>query len=125
MIAVLMPITSADDDTSGPPELPERRHHARGDGRFESQRIADRNHQLATAQVLRIAECCEVQIPRRIGAQQCKVGVGIDAEHPRVGDAAFTVSDPDLLRRSDHMVVGQHQPVRRDDDPRPTPAPLP
>jgi hypothetical protein len=114
-----------DAAVDGADRAAKRRHHAGGDGRFEPQRISDRHHDLAAPQVLRIAERCEMQIPRRIGAQQSEVGVGIDAEHARVGDAAFAVADPDLLRRADHMIIGQHQPVRRDDDSGAEPAALP
>ena len=65
-----------------------------------------------------------MQIARAIGPQQREVGVGIDAEHVGVGDKAFGVAQPDLFRRSDHMAVGQHQAIRRDDDARAKPAAL-
>jgi hypothetical protein len=42
----------------------------------------------------------------------------------RVGDEAFDVAQPDLFRRSDHMAVGQHQAVGRDDDAGTEPAAL-
>ena len=148
MIAVLMPITSADDDTSGPPELPglsaasvwitssmvrpltERIERPSADTTpavtvgFEAERIADRDHELAAAQALGIAERGVAQIARAIGPQQREIGVGIDAEHVGIGDKPFGVAQPDLFRRSDHMAVGQHQTIRRDDDAGTKPAAL-
>ena len=35
-----------------------------------------------------------------------------------VGDKALGVAHPDLFRRSDHMAVGQHQAIGRNDDAR-------
>ncbi len=64
------------------------------------------------------------QIPRTVGAQQRQIGIGIGPEHARVGDDAFDVAQADLFRGSDHMAVGQHQSVRRDDDAGTEPAAL-
>ena len=142
MMAVLMPITSAADDTSGPPELPglsaasvwitssmvrpltERIERPSAETtpavtvELETQGIADRDHQLPAAQAFGIAERGIAQIPRAVGAQQRQIGVGIDAEHAGVGDDALIVPEPDLFGRADHMAIGQHQSVRRDNDSR-------
>ena len=83
---------------------------------FKAERVSDRDHELAAAQALGIAERGITQIARAIGPQQREVGVRVDAEHMGVGDEAFDVAQPDLFRRSDHMAVGQHQAVWRDDD---------
>ena len=66
-----------------------------------------------------------MQIARAVGAKQCKVGIGIDAEHARVGDDALMIPQPDLLRGADHMAVGQHQAIGRNDDSGAEPAALP
>ncbi len=140
MIAVLMPTTSPCEATSGPPELPglsaasvwitssirrpdlraqrtaERGDHARGDGRFKAERIADRDHELAAPQRLGIAERGGRQVARGIGAQQRQIGVGIFAEQPRFHDAAFGVGQAEFAPALDHMAVGQHEAVGRDDD---------
>src|SRR6266481_5337344 len=121
MIAVLMPITSAAEDTSGPPELPGL--SAASVWMTSSmvlpltERIADRDHQLAAAQGFGIAERGVPQIPHAVGAQQRQIGVGVDAEHARIGDDALDVAQPDLFGRTDHVAIGQHQSVRRDHDP--------
>ena len=83
----------------------QRRHHARRHTRFEAERIADRDHQLAAAQVFGIAERSVTQIARAVGAEQCEIGVGIDAEHACIGDDAFIVTQPDRFRGSDHVVA--------------------
>jgi hypothetical protein len=102
----------------------QRRHHAGGDRRFEAERIADRDHELAAAQAFGIAERGVAQIARAVGAQQGQIGIGIDAEHAGVGDDALIVAQPDLLRRSHHMAVGEHQSIRRNDDTGANPAAL-
>ena len=91
---------------------------------FEAERIADRDHELAAAQCLGIAEPGMAQVARAVGAQQRQIGVGIDAEHMRVGVEALGVAQANLLGRADHMAVGQHQTVRRNDDAGAEPAAL-
>ena len=138
--AVLMPITSPRDDTSGPPELPGlsaasvwitssimRPVVARSERpsaeitpavtvEFEAERIADRDREVAALQGLGIAERREREAAGGVGAQQREVGVGIDAEQARLGGAPFGVGQADLARAVDDMGVGQRQPVGRDDD---------
>ncbi len=57
-----------------------------------------------------------MQVARAVGAQQRQIGIGVDAEHACVGDDALGVAQPDFFRRSDDVAIGQHQPVRRNDD---------
>jgi hypothetical protein len=102
----------------------ERRHHAGGDRRFEAERIADRDHELTAPQRLRVAERGIGQIARAVGPQQREIGVGVDAEHMGIGVEALGVAQADLLRRSDHMAVGQHEAVGRDHDAGAEPAAL-
>ncbi len=102
----------------------ERRHHARRNGRLKAQRIADCDDQLAAAQCFGIAERGVAQIAHAVGAQQRQIGVGVDAEYACVGDNTLDVPQPDLLRRSNHVIVGQHKPVRGDNDPGAKPAAL-
>ena len=140
--AVLMPITSPREDTSGPPELPglsaasvwitssiirpvvarrlrpERGDHARGHRRLEAERIADGDGKMPAAEQLGVTQRRERQAARGVGTQQCEVGVRIDAEQARLAGAAFGVGQADVARATDHVGVGQHQPVGRDHDAR-------
>src|ERR1700748_514766 len=85
MIAVLTPMTSAFDDTSAPPELPGLSAASvwitSSMVRPETERIADRDQELAAAQCLGVAEPGMAQIARAVGAEQRQIGVGVDAEH--------------------------------------------
>ena len=94
----------------------ERGDHARGDGRFKPERIADRDHELAAPQRLGVAERRGRQVAHGIGAQQREIGVGILAQQPRLHHAAFGIGQPQFARALDHMAVGQDETVRRDDD---------
>ncbi|MHC2946692.1 hypothetical protein ACVIJX_003840 [Bradyrhizobium diazoefficiens] len=105
-------------------ERPSAETHARGHGRFESERIADRDHELAAPQGLGVAERGIGQVAHAVGAQQRKIGVGIGAEHLGVADMAFHIPQPDLLGGADHMAVGEHEPIRRDHDARAEPGAL-
>ena len=73
---------------------------------------------MSAAQKLGIAEQCERQAAGVVGAQQRKVGVGIDAQEPRLRGAAFGVGQADVARAVDHVRVGQRQPIGGDDDAR-------
>ena len=146
MTAVLMPITSPREDTSGPPELPglsaasvwmtssimrpggraqrapQRGNHARGHRGLEAKRIADGDRELAAPQLLGVAERRERQAARGIGAQERKVGVGIDAEQARLGGAAFGIGQANFARAVDDVSVGENKTVGRNDDARADPA---
>ena len=53
-----------------------------------------------------------------IGAQQRQIGVGIFAKQARFDHPAFAVGQAEFAPALDHMAVGQHEAVRRDDDAR-------
>ena len=67
---------------------------------------------------LGIAERRRRQVARGAGAQQRQVGVGVLAEQPRLHAAALGVGQAQFARAVDHVAVGQHQAVGRDDDAR-------
>ena len=60
-----------------PQRAPERRDHAGSHRRFEAERIADGDHQLAALEQLGIAERRRRQRHRGVDAHQREVGVGI------------------------------------------------
>ena len=106
--AVLMPTTSPREDTNGPPELPglsaasvwitssiSRPVEARSERpsaettpvvtvEFETERIADGNHQLSALEAFGIAERCGRQRHRLVDANERQIGVGIVADQPRL-----------------------------------------
>ena len=136
--AVLMPMTSPREDTSGPPELPglsaasvwitssisrpvlERSDRPSADTtpavtvEFEAQRIADRDHELAAAQPLGIAQPRRRQGDVVDDAQQSEVGVRIVAQHARLDGARVGQRQPHGRGALDDVAVGQHQAVGRD-----------
>ena len=140
--AVLMPTTSPCEETSGPPELPglsaasvwitssisrperarserpERRDDAGRHRRFEAERIADGDHELAALEQLGIAQRRRRQRHRRVDAHQREIGVGVVADDARGQAAALDGGDVDAGGAADHVAVGQHQPVGRHDDAR-------
>ena len=140
MIAVLTPITSPAEETSGPPELPglsaasvcttssimrpvetqrapERRDDAGGHGGVETERIADGDGDLAALQLARVAEPGGGQMHRLLDAHQREVGVGIVAEHAGGELAAFERRQRDRAGAVDDVAVGEREAVGRDDDP--------
>jgi hypothetical protein len=62
----------------------ECRDHAGGHRRFETERIADSNHQLSALEALGIAERGGRQRHRLVDANERQVGVGIVADQPRL-----------------------------------------
>src|SRR6185312_8914497 len=93
MMAVLMPITSAFDDTSGPPELPG---------------LSAASVWITSSIVRPLTERIERpigQVAHAVGAEQRQIGVGIDAEHPGLTDVTLDVPQPDLLGGTDHVAV--------------------
>jgi hypothetical protein len=151
IIAVLTPMTSPEDETSGPPELPglsaasvwitssimrpvlarierpsaEMTPAVTVDSKFE--RVADGDDQLAADQALGVAEPRDRQIARRVGADECEVGVRVFVDQLRVGRPPLRIGEADFLEAVDDVAVGEDQPVRRDDEARadaPSPAAL-
>ena len=140
MTAVLMPMISPADDTSGPPELPgfsaasvcddvldhpagprleraaQRRNDAGGDGRVEAERIADRDRDLAALEFRTVAEPRRRQRHVRLDPQQREVGVGIVAENASLKFAAIERYERDDARPLHDMGIGEREPVRGHDD---------
>ena len=140
--AVLMPITSPREDTSGPPELPGlsaasvwitssisrpvRARSERPSAEMTPAVTVDSKPSglpIATASwprrsVLESPSVADDEVARRAGAQQRQVGVGVLADHPRLHAAAFGVGQAHFLGAIDDVAVGQHQAVGRDDDAR-------
>ena len=138
--AVLMPITSPREDTSGPPELPGLSAASVWITSSIIRPVVARSERpsaeitpavtvnskpsglpIAIAiwprrNVFELPSGANARLRARVGAQQREVGVGIDAEQPRLGGAAFGVGQADLARAVDDVGVGQHQPVGRDHD---------
>ena len=96
----------------------ERRDHAGGHRRFETERIADGDHELATFEALGIAERRGRQRHRLDDPHQSEVGVGVIADEARGQVLAVRGCHLDAGRRTGDMAVGQDQPVGRHDDAR-------
>ena len=140
MTAVLMPITSPREDTSGPPELPglsaasvwitssiRRPDFARKERPSAEMTPAvtvdskPSGLPIATTSCPRLSalESPSFAVGRSRTAparKQRQIGVGILADHARLHDAAFGVGQAQFLRALDHMAVGEHEPIGRDDD---------
>ena len=140
--AVLMPITSPREDTSGPPELPglsaasvwitssiSRPVRARSDrpsAEITPAVTVDSKPSglpIATASwprrsFLESPSVADGEVARGAGAEQRQVGVGVLADQPRLHAAALGVGQAQFARAFDHVAVGQHEAVRRDHDAR-------
>ncbi len=141
MMAVLMPITSPCEATSGPPELPglsaasvwiDVLDQAAGSG---AQRTAERARSRRRSRSIQSRADCRSRpragraaapwnrraLPtadcvRRIRTQQREVGVGVFAEQARLDHAAFGIGQAEFARALDHVAVGEDQAVRREND---------
>jgi hypothetical protein len=97
----------------------ERGHDTRRHRRFETERIADGDHQLAALQLLGIAERRRRQRHRFVDAQQREVGVGIIAHQPRAQILAVGGGHLDARTgagRVRDVAVGENEPVGSDND---------
>ena len=100
----------------------ERRDHAGGHRRFEAERIADGDHQLAALQFLGIAERGRRQGHRLDEADKSQIGVGIVADQAGGDVLALGRRHFDARRgtgsasRAGNVAVGQDQPIRRHHD---------
>ena len=92
----------------------ERGHDAGGHRRFEAERIADGDHELAALEPLGIAQRRRRQRDRRVDSHQGKVGVGVVAHHAGGEAAPLDRIHFDAGRAADHVAVGEHEAVRRD-----------
>ena len=140
--AVLTPITSPSEDTSGPPELPglsaasvwmtssimrpfrelSERPSAEtitgGHAGVEAQRIADRDHQLAAPQRLGIAQARRRQGHVFLDAGEREIRIEIAAEDARGKPAALHRRNVRGPGGVDDMRVGDDEAVGRDQEPR-------
>src|SRR6185295_17170693 len=89
--------------------------HAGGDRLVEVERIADDHHPVADARPVAVAELEEAQAVAGVDLEQSDVGRRVDALDLRRVVALAQV-DADARRAVDHVVVGDHQAVGRDDE---------
>ena len=139
-IMLLMPITSAREFSSGPPELPglmaasvwmassisapcwgadgtHRADDAARHGAAEPKRIADGIHILADDQALGIAQRGGHQA-RSLDLDDRKIVGAVASNHRRLVRLLVVESDLDLARIGDHVVVGQDMAFFVDDETR-------
>ncbi len=104
----------------------ERRDDAGCHRRFEAERIADGDHELATFQAFGVAKRCCRQRHRLIDANERKIGIGIVADQPGVQILAIGGGHVDARRgagvRSSvgagDVTIGEDEAVRRNHDTR-------
>src|SRR5262245_37352539 len=93
-----------------------RRDDASGDGAAEAERVADGDNPFAQSQLLRIAELDRLE--RLVGLEPEQRDVGFLVLADELGLEARTVveDDGDLVGFRDHVVVGDHDTRRIDDE---------
>ena len=101
-----------------PQRTAQRRYHARGDAVRIAQRVADGNRDLAHAQACRIAQLRMRQCTARADSQQRKVGVRVFAHQFGAARASVGARDVDGAGTMHHMAVGEHIPVRGEQEAR-------
>src|SRR6266480_3679 len=94
-----------------------RADHSSSDARLETERIPNRDHELAYAQTLGVGEAHMRQL-RRIDANHGKIRVRIVARHLRRIFAPIGQANGDGVRRMNDMTISQNESVRRDDKTR-------
>ena len=83
-------------------------HDAHGHGLSESQRIADGQHVVAHAHLVRVADLHRPKVGRRmVDLHHRYVGRGVAAHHARLEAPLVGKLDPHLVGACHHMVVGQ------------------
>ena len=144
MMAVLMPITSPREETSGPPELPglsaasvwitssirrpvraqrapEGGDHAGGHGRFKAERIADRDRELPAAHRLESPSGAYGRL-RAASARSSARSVSGSSPSSRASMVRPSVSDRRMCSRAvDHVRVGEVSPSGEITTPEPMP----
>ena len=140
--AVLIPTTRPSPSASAPPELPglsaasvwitfstrrpaepelgrqrspEGGHDAGGHGAGQSHRAADRDDELADAQVVRVAQLGGRQVAG-VDTDHGQVGERIRPDHLRAQLAPVREGGADAAAAGDHVGRGQHVAVGRDRD---------
>ena len=81
---------------------------AGGDGLAEAERIADRHHEIAYPERLRVGRCQRAQVFRR-DFDDRDVGLRVRADHLGLKLAPVSEGHGDLDRIGDDMIVGQDQ----------------
>ena len=94
---------------------PERADDARGHGLAETERIADRQHEIADLQAIGIADRDRRQTARR-DLQHGDVGVGVAADQFRGQPPVVLGRDFDAARILDDMRIGHHIALRSVDN---------
>src|SRR5581483_5456117 len=92
------------------------RDDAGGHGAAETKRVADRDHPLAEPQRVGVAELHGDQRLVRLEAQQREIRAFVAADDLSLVLAAVVQNDVDLVGVGDHVVVGDDQPRRVDDE---------
>ena len=95
----------------------ERADHPCSDAGLETERISNRDHDLAHAQVLRVGETHMSEL-RGVDSNYSKIGIGIVARHLGRIFAPVRQIYSYRARRVDDMAISQHESVRRDDETR-------
>ncbi len=93
-----------------------RRDDAGGDRAAETERIADGDDPFAEPQLAGIAELHRLQRLVGVYAQERKVGLGVLADQIGLELGAVVEDDIDLVGVGDHVIIGDHEPGRIDDE---------
>ena len=93
-----------------PQSAAERADHAGADGEGETERVADRHHQLADAQFAAAAQLGRRQV-RSIDVDHGEVGRGIGSDHVAVVGGPVVKPDLHGAGAADHMGVREQVPV--------------
>ena len=95
---------------------PQCRHDAAGDCLTHPKRVANRQQAVAHLKLVRIAPHNDGQLIE-FDFEHGQIGIGVGANHLRLGAAAIVQNDFNLIGALDHMVVGQHIALGADDHP--------
>ena len=93
-----------------------RRDDAGGHGAAEAERITDGDDPFAEPQLVGIAELHRLERLVAVHAQQSQVALGILADQIGLELGAVIEDDIDLVGVGDHVIVGDDQPGRIDDE---------
>src|SRR5215831_6315567 len=96
---------------------PQPAHDTLCDGLTDAKRVADREHDISDAGLIRVAESDHREI-LELDLQYRQVALGVRADQLRSALAAVVQSDLDLVRRFDHVMVGENVTLRAYDDAR-------
>jgi len=91
---------------------------AGGDGLAETERIADREHPIADAQIVAVRQLRGGERLIRLDADQRDVGLLVSADDLRLVPLLVLEHDLDLVGGAEHVVVGEDLALWRDDHTR-------